>query len=78
MKTVPNLFWYITSWESEIKDSSRVWFEYVNKKQKLTENGEKLTIEDIEELWDFGIPWISTLFQKDWLTLAYDWGWRLR
>lgn len=78
MRTVPNLFRYITSWESEIKDSSRVWSEYLVKKQQLTETGSWLTIEDIEDIWDFGVPRISTLFQKERLTLAYDKGWRLR
>jgi pre-mRNA-processing factor 8 len=37
-----------------------------------------LTLEDLEDSWDKGIPRINTLFQKDRHTLAYDTGWRVR
>jgi hypothetical protein len=37
-----------------------------------------LTLEDLEDSWDRGIPRINTLFQKDRHTLAYDKGWRVR
>ncbi len=33
---------------------------------------------DVEDIWDFGIPRISTLFQRDRLTISYDKGWWLR
>lgn len=38
----------------------------------------RLTLEDLEDSWDRGIPRINTLFQKDRHTLAYDKGWRVR
>lgn len=38
----------------------------------------RLTLEDLEDSWDRGIPRINTLFQKDRNTLAYDKGWRIR
>lgn len=37
-----------------------------------------MTLEDLEDSWDRGIPRINTLFQKDRHTLAYDKGWRVR
>jgi pre-mRNA-processing factor 8 len=37
-----------------------------------------LTLQDLEDSWDKGIPRINTLFQKDRHTLAYDKGWRVR
>lgn len=40
--------------------------------------GRRLTLEDLEDSWDRGIPRINTLFQKDRHTLAYDKGWRIR
>ena len=40
--------------------------------------GRRLTLEDLEDSWDRGIPRINTLFQKDRHTLAYDKGWRVR
>ncbi|KAL3916079.1 MAG: hypothetical protein SGPRY_006970 [Prymnesium sp.] len=62
---IPNLYRYIQPWESEFVDSQRVW-------------AERLTLEDLEDSWDRGIPRINTLFQKDRHTLAYDKGWRVR
>lgn len=41
-------------------------------------NCRRLTLEDLEDSWDRGIPRINTLFQKDRHTLAYDKGWRVR
>lgn len=38
----------------------------------------RLTLEDLEDSWDRGVPRINTLFQKDRHTLAYDKGWRVR
>jgi pre-mRNA-processing factor 8 len=38
----------------------------------------RITLEDLEDTWDLGIPRINTLFQKDRHTLAYDKGWRVR
>ena len=75
---IPNLFQYITPWESEFQDSQRVWAEYANKKQEAIQQNKRLTLEDLEDSWDKGIPRINTLFQKDRHTLAYDKGWRVR
>jgi len=41
-------------------------------------NCRRLTLEDLDDSWDRGIPRINTLFQKDRHTLAYDKGWRVR
>ena len=38
----------------------------------------RLTLDDLDDSWDRGIPRINTLFQKDRHTLAYDRGWRVR
>jgi pre-mRNA-processing factor 8 len=75
---IPNLFRYIHSWESEFLDSQRVWVEYALKRQEASTQNKRLTLEDLEDSWDRGIPRINTLFQKDRLTLAYDKGWRIR
>lgn len=45
---------------------------------KLLRHYRRLTLEDLEDSWDRGIPRINTLFQKDRHTLAYDKGWRVR
>lgn len=69
---------YILPWESEFIDSQRVWAEYALKRQEAQAQNRRLTLEDLEDSWDRGIPRINTLFQKDRHTLAYDKGWRVR
>lgn len=75
---IPNLYRYIQPWESEFVDSQRVWAEYALKRQEANAQNRRLTLEDLEDSWDRGIPRINTLFQKDRHTLAYDKGWRIR
>ncbi|CAI9103862.1 OLC1v1002436C1 [Oldenlandia corymbosa var. corymbosa] len=77
-KLIPNLYRYIQPWESEFIDSQRVWAEYALKRQEAQAQNRRLTLEDLEDSWDRGIPRINTLFQKDRHTLAYDKGWRVR
>jgi len=75
---IPNLFRYIQPWEAEFLDSARVWSEYAMKRKEANAQNRRLTLEDLEDSWDRGIPRINTLFQKDRATLAYDKGWRCR
>jgi pre-mRNA-processing factor 8 len=75
---IPNLFRYLQPWESEFQDSARVWSEYSMKRKEAAAQNRRLTLEDLEDSWDRGIPRINTLFQKDRHTLAYDKGWRVR
>lgn len=75
---IPNIFRYLTSWESEFQDSQRVWTEYAMKRREAMQQNRRLTLEDLEDSWDRGLPRINTLFQKDRQTLAYDKGHRIR
>ncbi|ODN79735.1 pre-mRNA-processing-splicing factor 8 [Cryptococcus amylolentus CBS 6039] len=75
---IPNLYRYLQPWEAEFLDSARVWSEYAMKRKEATASNRRLTLEDLEDSWDRGIPRINTLFQKDRHTLAYDKGWRVR
>eukprot|EP00735_Rhodelphis_limneticus_P013308 TRINITY_DN692_c0_g1::TRINITY_DN692_c0_g1_i1::g.28748::m.28748 TRINITY_DN692_c0_g1::TRINITY_DN692_c0_g1_i1::g.28748 ORF type:complete len:2358 (+),score=811.76,sp/Q99PV0/PRP8_MOUSE/82.36/0.0,PROCN/PF08083.6/1.3e-219,PRP8_domainIV/PF12134.3/8.5e-126,U6-snRNA_bdg/PF10596.4/8.9e-94,PRO8NT/PF08082.6/6.6e-81,U5_2-snRNA_bdg/PF10597.4/3.6e-69,PROCT/PF08084.6/1.3e+04,PROCT/PF08084.6/1.4e-48,RRM_4/PF10598.4/1.8e-44,JAB/PF01398.16/9.6e-08,Lipocalin_3/PF12702.2/0.43 TRINITY_DN692_c0_g1_i1:123-7076(+) len=75
---IPNLFRYIQPWESEFIDSQRVWADYAVKRNEAQAQNRRLTLDDLDESWDRGIPRINTLFQKDRHTLAYDKGWRVR
>ena len=75
---IPNLFRYIIPWETEFEESQRVWLEYAEKRKLADEENRRVTLEDLEDLWDKGIPRINTLFQQDKQTLAYDKGWRVR
>ena len=59
-------------------DSARVWSEYSMKRKEANAQNRRLTLEDLEDSWDRGIPRINTLFQKDRHTLAYDRGWPTR
>ena len=60
---IPNLFRYMQPWESEFVDSQRVWAEYALKRQEANAQNRRLTLEDLEDSWDRGIPRINTLFQ---------------
>ncbi|KAF8194228.1 NUC071 domain-containing protein [Pholiota molesta] len=75
---IPNLYRYLQPWEAEFLDSARVWSEYSLKRKEANAQNRRLTLEDLEDSWDRGIPRINTLFQKDRHTLAYDRGWRVR
>lgn len=75
---IPTLYRYIQPWEAEFLDSARVWSEYSLKRKEALAQNRRLTLEDLEDSWDRGIPRINTLFQKDRHTLAYDKGWRVR
>jgi pre-mRNA-processing factor 8 len=75
---IPTLYRYIQPWEAEFVDSQRVWAEYALKRAEAQAQNRRLTLEDLEDSWDRGIPRINTLFQKDRHTLAYDKGWRVR
>jgi pre-mRNA-processing factor 8 len=78
---IPNLYRYLQPWEAEFLDSARVWSEYAMKRKEATASNRRLTLEDLEDSWDRGIPRINTLFQKGECFLLYrDWrmGWKVR
>ena len=75
---IPNIFRYIIPWESEFVDSQRVWTEYSQKRLEAQQQNRRLTLEDLEDSWDRGLPRINTLFQKDRSTLSFDKGFRTR
>ena len=53
-------------------DSQRVWAEYALKKQEAVAQNRRLTLEDLEDSWDRGIPRINTLFQKVGVVVAVE------
>ncbi|KAJ9666390.1 pre-mRNA-splicing factor 8 [Coniosporium apollinis] len=75
---IPNVFRYIIPWEAEFIDSQRVWTEYSQKRAEANQQNRRLTLEDLEDSWDRGLPRINTLFQKDRSTLSFDKGFRAR
>lgn len=75
---IPNIFRYIIPWEAEFIDSQRVWTEYSQKRLEANQQNRRLTLEDLEDSWDRGLPRINTLFQKDRSTLSFDKGFRTR
>jgi pre-mRNA-processing factor 8 len=75
---IPNIFRYIIPWEAEFIDSQRVWTEYSQKRVEANQQNRRLTLEDLEDSWDRGLPRINTLFQKDRSTLSFDKGFRAR
>jgi hypothetical protein len=59
---IPNLYRYIQPWEMEFIDSQRVWAEYALKRQEANAQNRRLTLEDLVDSWDRGLPRINTLF----------------
>ncbi|KAJ5386759.1 hypothetical protein N7509_009300 [Penicillium cosmopolitanum] len=68
---IPNIFRYIVP-------GSLIWMEYSQKRMEAQQQNRRLTLEDLEDSWDRGLPRINTLFQKDRSTLSFDKGFRLR
>ena len=62
---IPNLYRYLQLWEADFMDSAHVWSEYFTKCKEASAQNWCLTLEDLEDSWDRGIPSINTLFQKD-------------
>ncbi|OAA61907.1 pre-mRNA processing splicing factor 8 [Niveomyces insectorum RCEF 264] len=75
---IPNILRYIQPWESEFVDSQRVWTEYSQKRLEANQQNRRLALDDLEDIFDRGLPRISTLFQKDRSTLSFDKGFRVR
>ncbi|KAJ9645464.1 pre-mRNA-splicing factor 8 [Knufia peltigerae] len=75
---IPNIFRYVAPWQSEFIDSQRVWTEYSQKRLEAQQQNRRLTLEDLEDSFDRGLPRINTLFQKDRSTLSFDKGFRAR
>jgi pre-mRNA-processing factor 8 len=53
---IPNLYRYLQPWEAEFLDSARVWSEYSMKRKEANAQNRRLTLEDLEDSWDRGIP----------------------
>jgi hypothetical protein len=47
---------YIQPWEQEFIDSQRVWAEYALKRQEANAQNRRLTLEDLVDSWDRGLP----------------------
>jgi pre-mRNA-processing factor 8 len=68
---------YIQPWESEFADSDRVWNEYALKREEAKAQNRRLTLEDLEDSWDRGIPRINTLFQSTCWDMDRNDAWRV-
>jgi pre-mRNA-processing factor 8 len=75
---IPALYRYILPWETEFAESQRVWAEYAMKRAEALAQNRRLTLEDLVDSWDRGLPRINSLFNRDRHTLAFDKGWRVR
>ena len=77
-KWVPMAINFIKTWRIEFQESKWVWNEFMKRRNKFKIEKKTILFENIEDLWDKGIPRINTLFQKEREILAFDHGWRLR
>jgi hypothetical protein len=72
---IPNLCCYLQPWEAEFLDSACVWSEYSMKRKEANVQNSHLTLKDLKDSWDQGIPHINTLFQKNHHTWVFDCFW---
>ena len=61
---IPNLYRYIQPWEASLSIPRRVWAEYALKRQEAQAQNRRLTLEDLEDSWDRGIPRINTFSKR--------------
>ena len=75
---IPIVMDFIANWDIEFENSKKAWKEFIKRRTFFKTRQKIITFEDLEDLWEKGIPRINTLFQKDREILAFDHGWRLR
>jgi len=78
INTIPVFMDFINDWATEFKNSKKAWNEFIKRRKLFKTRQKNITFEDLEDLWEKGIPRINTLFQKNREILAFDHGWRLR
>lgn len=69
---------FIKPWKNEFQESKKIWSEFVDRRRQLKKQHKNISFEDVEDLWNNGLPRINTLFQKEREILAFDHGWRIR
>lgn len=75
---IPAQYRYLPTWQSEFDESDRVWHDYATKREEAIKNNRRISLEDLEESYNKGLPRINTLFAKNRQVLSYDRGWRIR
>ena len=74
-RLIPDWDRYLRSWEAEFLDSARIWSEYSMKRKEASAQNRRLTLEDLEDSWDHGIP-VSTCCSRKmdtlWRTTVVD------
>ncbi|KAL0237114.1 hypothetical protein PCE1_000511 [Barthelona sp. PCE] len=75
---IPNLYRYVASWQDEITQSRRVWYEHDLRRREAELERRRLTYDDVEDLVDYGVPRVKTLFSSQRSTLLFEFGWRKR
>lgn len=69
---------FIKPWKNEFEESKKIWSEFVDRRTQFKKLHKNISFEDVEDLWNKGLPRINTLFQKEREILAFDHGWRVR
>eukprot|EP00760_Papus_ankaliazontas_P008488 PhM_4_TR13843/c0_g1_i1/m.79014/K12856/PRPF8, PRP8; pre-mRNA-processing factor 8 len=75
---IPNILRYVNMWQDEMRESIRAWHEYAALREEAVQQNRRISMEDLAEIIDLGVPRIRTNFQVDKQTLLYDRGWRVR
>ena len=75
---LPVLFRYYDPWESEFRESERVWDSFRQLEREAKLSNRRISFDEVEDIVDLGIPRVRTIFAKDRRLLAIDHGFRVR
>ncbi|EPY24536.1 pre-mRNA-processing factor 8 [Strigomonas culicis] len=75
---IPNILQYYTPWETEIKESERAWSEFRAREREAKATGGRVSLDDIEDIIDKGIPRIRVRFSRHAPLFHFDSGFRAR
>ena len=70
--------WFLTFTVIFNHGSARAWSKYSMKRKMASAQNRCLTLEDLEDSWDWGTSRINTLFPKDRHTWVFDCFWMSR
>lgn len=75
---IPNVLQYYTPWETEIKESERAWMDFRAREREAKARGGRVSLDDIEDIIDKGIPRIRVRFSRHAPLFHFDVGFRAR
>ncbi|EPY39064.1 pre-mRNA-processing factor 8 [Angomonas deanei] len=74
---IPNILQYYTPWETEVRESEKAWQEFRTKEREAKASGGRVSLDDIENIIDKGLPRIRVRFSRHAPLFHFDTGFRV-